>query len=140
MEDHRLVTNCDKIKYIIDDKNLKADDFLDLAQKVWPGNYNKMMTQKALEKTINITAWNDNNILLGCVRILTDGYYFGTIPEIFVMPEYQGRGIGKKLIELAWEASPTSLFFGSQPGNEGFFEKSGFTKSMQSYEKKKRRT
>lgn len=96
------------------------------------------MTQNALDKIIDITAWNDNNILIGCVRILTHGYYFGTIPDIFVAPEYQGRGIGKKLMELAWEASPTSLFFGSQPGIEGFFEKLGFTKSMRSYEKKKR--
>jgi ribosomal protein S18 acetylase RimI-like enzyme len=117
---------------------LIQNSFLYLAQKVWRGSYNKEMTQDALGKTINITAWNDG-VLIGCVRILTDGYYFGTIPEIFVMPEYQKRGIGKKLMELAWEASPTSLFFGAQPGNETFFEKLDFTKSIQSYVKKKQR-
>jgi ribosomal protein S18 acetylase RimI-like enzyme len=127
-----------EIKYVIDDRQLMAKDFLYLAQKVWRGSYNKEMTQDALGKTINITAWNDG-VLIGCVRILTDGYYFGTIPEIFVMPEYQKRGIGKKLMELAWEASPTSLFFGAQPGNETFFEKLDFTKSIQSYVKKKQR-
>jgi len=127
-----------EIKYVIDDRQLAAEVFLDLAQKVWPGSYNKEMTQNALGKTVNVTAWN-NDVLVGCVRILTDGYYFGTIPEILVMPEYQNSGIGKKLMELAWEASPTSLFFGAQPGNEVFFEKLDFTKSMQSYEKKKER-
>jgi predicted GNAT family N-acyltransferase len=127
-----------QIKYVIDDRLLTAQDFLNLAQKVWPGSYNGAMTQNALDKTMNITAWTDN-LLVGCVRILTDGYYFGTIPEIFVMSEYQKRGIGKKLMELAWEVSPTSLFFGAQPGNEAFFENLGFTKSMQSYVKKKPR-
>ena len=127
-----------EIKYVIDDRQLAAEDFLNLAQKVWPGSYSKEMTQNALGKTINITAWNHDG-LVRCVRILTDGYYFGTISEIFVMPEYQKRGIGKKLMELAWEASPTSLFFGAQPGNEVFFEKLDFIKSMQSYVKKKQR-
>ena len=40
-------------------------------------------------------------------------------------------------MELAWEHSPTSLFLGAQPGNEGFFEKLGYEKSMASYVKRK---
>jgi len=48
----QMVINCDKIRYVIDDKDLRADDFLNLAQKVWPGNYDKTMTQKALEKQL----------------------------------------------------------------------------------------
>lgn len=133
------LTDTAELRYIIDDKELRADTFLDLVQKVWPGNYNKEMTQKALDRTINITAWKDKT-LVGCIRILSDGYYFGTIPEILVLPEYRKKGIGKKLMELAWEASPTSLFFGAQPGNEDFFEKLGYTKSMQSYAKRKQRS
>jgi hypothetical protein len=42
-------------------------------------------------------------------------------------------------MELAWEASPTSLFLGAQPGNESFFEKLGYTKGIQSFQKKKER-
>ncbi|MDM5317363.1 GNAT family N-acetyltransferase [Fictibacillus sp. b24] len=75
----------------------------------------------------------------GCVRLLTDGYFFGTITEILVHPDYEGKGIGKELMDLAWELSPTSLFIGAQPGKEAFFEKAGFTKSIQSYQKKKER-
>ena len=58
------------------------------------------------------------NKLIGTVRILSDGYFFGTIPELMVDPEYQGQGIGKRLRELAWDASETSLFFGARPGKE----------------------
>jgi len=127
-----------KIRFVINDKELSFKDFLGLAQKVWPGSYNEQLCQRALEKTINITAW-DKNVLIGCVRILSDGYFFSTIPEILVIPEYQKAGVGERLMELAWENSPSSIFLGAQPGNEGFFEKLGYKKSMQSYVKKRQR-
>lgn len=126
------------ISYRVDDAELSAKDFLSLVQRVWPGNYDHELTKQALQSTLNITAW-DENTLIGCVRILTDGYFFGTIPEILVDPEYQRKGIGKQLMELAWEHSPTSLFFGSQPGNEVFFEKAGFERSMASFRRVKPR-
>jgi ribosomal protein S18 acetylase RimI-like enzyme len=114
----------DLIRYKTDDKELTAQRFLELVQEVWPGQYEEKWTGKALEKTINITAWSRNQ-LVGCVRILTDGYYFGTVTEILIKPDSQNQGIGK---QLAWEITPTSLFFGAQPGNELFFEKCGFEK------------
>lgn len=126
------------IKYKVDDKKLLAEEFLALAQKVWPGDYNSKYIKEALSRTINITAWDDSR-LVACVRILTDGYFFGTIPEILVLPGYQKQGIGKQLLALAWDNSPTSLFFGARPGNEDFFIKAGFEKGMQSFAKKKPR-
>jgi GNAT superfamily N-acetyltransferase len=92
-------------------------------------NYESKFAEEALKKTINVTAWKDDT-LVGCARILTDGYFFGTVPEVLVLPEYQGKGIGKRLMELVWEVCPTSLFFGAQPGKEEFFEKLGYTKSI----------
>ena len=88
--------------------------------------------QVALSKTINITAY-DGNVLVGCLRILSDGYYFGTITELLVLPEYQQQGIGSKLLQLAKDNTPTMLYFGAQPGIEAFYEKNGCQKSLQSY-------
>ena len=127
-----------KIDFKIDDGNLPATLFLGLAQRVWPRNYDTELVRLALERTFNITAWDGKN-LVGCVRILSDGYFFGTIPEILVDPAYQRKGIGRQLMELAWQYSPTSLFFGAQPGNEEFFEKLGCERSMTSYVKRKPR-
>jgi ribosomal protein S18 acetylase RimI-like enzyme len=126
------------IRFKIDDRDLPAALFLDLAQRVWPGNYDAELAQQALDRTLNISAW-DNEYLVGCVRILSDGYFFGTIPEILVDPKYQGMRIGRQLMELAWDQSPTSLFFGVQPGKEEFFEKLGYERSMASYVKRKPR-
>lgn len=77
------------LEYRVDDKALCAQRFIELAQQVWPGDYDPEKTRRALERTINITAW-DGTKLVGCLRILTDGCFFGTIPEVLVLPRYQG--------------------------------------------------
>lgn len=120
------------MKYIVDDKNLDAEIFISFASKVWKGEYDIEKTKKALNKTINITAYEDNK-LIGCIRILSDGYYFGTITELLVLPEFQNKGIGSKLLNLAKENSPTMLYFGAKPGVEEFYEKNGCEKGMQAY-------
>lgn len=120
------------MEYRVDDKQLKASDFLAFVNQVWPGNYDVERTQNALARTLNITAY-DNKMLVGCLRILSDGYFFGTITELLVLPEYQKRGVGSQLLQLAKTNTPTMLYFGSQPEVEAFYEKNGCQKSLQSY-------
>lgn len=118
--------------YKVDDKELNASVFIPFVNQVWSGDYDMEKTQAALSKTINITVYDDNK-LIGCLRILSDGYYFGTITELLVLPEYQKQGIGSKLLQLAKDSTPTILYFGVQPGLEEFYEKNGCAKSLQSY-------
>ena len=79
------------MKYRVDDQTLEAGKFLAFVNQVWPGEYDPQKTQDALEKTLNITAY-EGETLVGCLRILTDGYFFGTITELLVLPGYQGAG------------------------------------------------
>ena len=118
--------------YKVNDTELKALDFISFANNIWKGGYDLKKTHEALSKTINITCYN-NGVLVGCLRILTDGYFFGTITELLVLHEYQKHGIGSKLLNLAKENTPTLLYFGSQPEAETFYEKNGCKKSLQSY-------
>ena len=106
--------------------------------RIWPGSYDAERTREALSRTMNVTAY-DGEKLIGCLRILTDGYYFGTITELLVLPEYRNKGVGSRLIQLAKANTPTMLYFGSQPGVEAFYEKNGCTKGMQSYTIEKKR-
>ncbi len=126
------------MEYKVDDKDLNASIFINFVNRVWEGNYDMEKTQMALSKTLNITAY-DNKMLVGCLRILSDGYYFGTITELLVLPEYQKQGIGSKLLRLAKDNTPTMLYFGAQPGVETFYEKNGCQKGLQSYTIKKKR-
>lgn len=118
--------------YKVDDKELNASMFISFVNQVWQGDYDVEQTKSALSKTLNITAYN-NKKLVGCLRILSDGYYFGTITELLVLPQYQKQGIGSKLLQLAKNNTPTMLYFGSQSAVEKFYEKNGCQRSLQSY-------
>lgn len=120
------------MEYKIDDQKLKASVFIPFVNRIWPGDYDMGKTQSALSKTLNITAY-DGETLVGCLRILSDGYYFGTITELLILPEYQRQGIGSELLRLAGEHTPSLLYFGAQPGLEPFYEKNGCQRSLQSY-------
>jgi GNAT superfamily N-acetyltransferase len=116
------------IEYRQGDLAYTAEQFVALAHKVWPRDYDLDKTAAALHRTINIGAWSGNR-LVGSVRVLTDGYFFNTVPEVMVDPEYQRQGIGRELMHRALGAAPGGrLFFGAQPGNEAFFEHSGFVR------------
>ena len=58
-----------------------------LAELLWPCDYSASHVRQALLRTTNISP-RDGTRLIGCVRILTDGYFFGTIPEILVDPDH----------------------------------------------------
>ena len=90
------------MEYRIDDKMLDASVFLTFVNQVWPGDYDIEKTKNALSKTRNITAY-DGKRLVGCLRILSDGYFFRTITELLILPEYQKQGIGSRLLQLAKE-------------------------------------
>jgi len=110
-----------------------ADEFLALAQRVWPRDYSVAGASGALERTINVGAW-DGTRLVGSIRILTDGYFFATIPEILVDPDYRRRGIGQRLMELALERAPRGkLAFGAQPESVAFFDRIGCERKLTSF-------
>ena len=121
------------LEYRSGESALPTQSFLALARRVWPRDYDTSRTTAALRSTINIGAWVDSR-LVGSVRVLSDGYFFSTVPEVIVDPEYRRRGIGRELMRRALEAAPGgALFLGAQPGNEPFFEQAGFRRGPTGY-------
>ncbi|MEP6692935.1 MAG: GNAT family N-acetyltransferase [Gemmatimonadaceae bacterium] len=108
-----------------DGARVDARAFAMLAQRVWPRDYAEERIAEALERTVNIGAW-DGEQLVGSVRVLTDGYLFATVPEILVDPDYRRRGIGRELMQRALRVSPRrTLFLGAQIESTRFFESLG---------------
>lgn len=112
------------IRYIDDDRGLDVDVFLHMVRQVWPREYDRQATAAALRRTTNVTAWAGEE-LVGCVRFWSDGAYFGTVTEILVLPRYQGRGIGRTLMDHVAALTPTPLYFGAQSQAVGFYEAIG---------------
>ena len=103
------------LRYFADDNILNANEFIRFANQVWPGDYDEEKTEAALERTINITA-RDGETLVGCLRILTDGCFFGTITELMVLPDYRKQGIGSRLLQMAREHTPDYAVFWCSAG------------------------
>lgn len=68
------------MEFSANDRALTAREFLALAARVWPGDYDPVRTEAALARTQNITA-RDGGALVGCLRILTDGCFFRHHPR-----------------------------------------------------------
>ena len=121
------------VEYRNGETALTVESFIALARKIWQRDYDATKTAAALKSTINIGAWSGDR-LVGSVRVLSDGYFFNTVPEVMVDPEFRKHGIGRELMKRALDACPGGvLFLGAQPGNERFFEQAGFRRGPTGY-------
>lgn len=76
----------------------------------------------------------DDDKAIGVARLLWDGGYIAFLSDVIVIPEYQGQGIGRKLVEACLQKLKNDLKPGykvkitlnSAKGKEPFYEKFGF--------------
>ena len=88
-------------------------------------NFNKPF----INSTIVFSAW-DNDLLVGCVRVLSDKMFRSVIYDLAVLPKYQGNGIGKELVKKCREQFPNSEWLvGTTNERASFYEKLGFEKN-----------
>ena len=78
--------------YRVDDRGLKASIFIPFVNQIWPGDYDSDQTQAALSKTFNISAYEDGR-LVGCLRILTDGYFLGLLQSCWSFRCIRDKGL-----------------------------------------------
>ena len=73
-----------------------------------------------------VTAW-DNDKLVSAGRLISDGVYYGMIFDVGVLPEYQKKGIGKKIVSILIENNEHfCIHLTSTFGNEIFYKNFGF--------------
>lgn len=73
----------------------------------------------------------DNDKLIGLSRAICDGEYQAGIYDVVLLPEYQGKGIGKELIQQLRNQLPVpNIILYAVPGREEFYRKCGFTKML----------
>lgn len=66
--------------------------------------------QKAIQNSIPISLW-DGRILVGFVRVISDGVTLSSIWDLAVRPKYQRQGLGTFLINLAMQQCRTPFVF-----------------------------
>lgn len=118
----------------IDEKIISIDDFNYLTEKVGWGTRDKSVIEEALNNTLYSVSIYDDNKIIGYGRIIGDKTIFLYIQDIMVIPEYQGRKIGTKImnallvkIDEYKKINPNiRTYLGASKGKEGFYEKFGF--------------
>ncbi|MCK9276087.1 MAG: GNAT family N-acetyltransferase [Syntrophales bacterium] len=89
--------------------------------------YSAECTQRAFEHSYVVVFVLNGSELIGTGRALSDGACQAVIYDIAVLPKWQGRGIGKRIMESILEKTDgqNRLLYAS-PGKEGFYEKFAF--------------
>ena len=90
--------------------------------------------QSGLRNSDYIVACRDCENIVGCARIFWDKGYIAYLSDVMVKPEYQNKGIGKKLVSECISYIDKQLKVGwrikiilvSTKGKEKFYEKLGF--------------
>ena len=119
----KILENIDNVK-----------EFNELYDAVGWGSYEEEISKKALSNNIYSVSIYDNNNIIGYGRIIGDGIVFLYIHDIMVKPEYQGKGIGKtimnKLLDKIHELQKVNpdlrTYLGASKGKEEFYKKCGF--------------
>ena len=87
----------DGLRIIAD--SFTAEEFCSLWRSVWDGCPTKEQVQLALEHSIFRVGVYDGGRLVGMARMIGDLGMCYYIKDVIVHPDYQGRGIGRMLIE-----------------------------------------
>lgn len=85
--------------------------------------------KKSFENSYTVVFIFNDEKLIGFGRAISDGVRQSAIYDIATLPEYQGKGIGRLIIENIIKNTPTCNFIlYASPGKEGFYERLGFRK------------
>ena len=110
-------------------KNTVAfEDYNVLVEAVGWGTRNPKQVRMALERSDFLISAQIDNKTIGMARVIQDGLQ-ALVMDVIVLPEYQGRGIGKELMKYVMEylSRDGGIFVNlmSAQGREGFYEQFG---------------
>lgn len=118
---------------MIEENNLTYEEYLDVITTIgW-----KCPSRRLLEKSLQNSETSKYVIdgkTVGIARMVTDYGYMALIADVMVKPEYQGQGIGKKLMNNLLDRALNTLEEDetmmiqllAASGKKNFYEKFGF--------------
>lgn len=114
-----------------DTKEFTSEQLRDLFLSVeWSSGYYPDKLAAAMKNFGTVySAWEGDK-LIGLISTIDDGVMTAYIHYVLVMPEYQGRGIGRELVHLATEhyKDYLRLLLVAYDNEIDFYERCGFTK------------
>ncbi len=116
---------------------LTAEEFIELWESVWGPGPTPEQTRLAMEHTLFRVSFYDGQRVVAMARMIGDmglDYY---IKDVIVRPEYQGKGIGRQLVQELLRfvqehgISGTQVFVElcAMPDKIPFYERFGFDRN-----------
>lgn len=122
------------MEYEIKENFLTVKDFIKLRISAGWGELLEQQAQDALKNSLCTIAAMDLDQVIGMGRLVGDGACICYVQDLVVLPEYQGKGIGKSIMERLItytkehgipETNMTLGLFAAK-GKEEFYQKLGF--------------
>lgn len=100
-----------------------------ILKRVEMGYFDGEVHQKAFHNSECVVFAFDEDHMIGFGRAISDGAYEAAVYDIAVLPEYQGKGVGRAIMESIVERLPhCNIILFASPGKEPFYQKLNFRK------------
>ena len=110
-----------------DTQTINWDTVTHILKEAGMAHYTSAIHQRAFANSRTVVFAFDHAQLIGFGRAISDGAYQAAIYDLAVLPAYQGKGIGKLLLQHIVAQNPDCNFMlYASPGKELFYEKSNF--------------
>jgi GNAT superfamily N-acetyltransferase len=116
------------------DHSLEVADYNKLRASAGWGTIPEKQVQAGLNRSDFVIAAKDGRETIGMSRVVTDGGCVALILDVVVLPQYQGHGIGRALMQAVMtyiegrieEGEVINICLMAAKGKEGFYKQFGF--------------
>lgn len=118
-----------KLSLQYDCSNIDWNNVSNILKRVGMVFFDGEVHKNAFENSYSVVFAFDDKKLIGFGRAISDGAYEAAIYDIAVLPEYQGKGVGRAIMERIIKSLPQCDFIlFASPGKEEFYKKFNFSK------------
>ena len=116
-------------------ENFHLEEIINLYQSVGWTNYLERISvlEEAYANSLCVSGAYDNEKLVGIIRAVGDGQTIVFVQDIIVLPEYQRKGIGTKLLKAVMDkyhdVYQMELLTDNTEKTKAFYRSVGFTAS-----------
>jgi len=116
--DYRIQDTCNGVDW---------SSIADALREAGMGYYEPERHRRAFENSFAVAFVFEGSRLAGFGRVLSDGAYQAALYDLIVLPAWQGRGIGRAILEhLLQKVRDCNVILYANPGKEGFYDRLGF--------------
>lgn len=103
------------------------DELADVIGKAGLAIHPPQVFHTAFQNSYAVVFVYDGQRLVGCGRSLSDGAFQAVLYDVALLPQYQGLGLGRKILQELLQSSPDcNIILFASPGKEPFYERFGF--------------